>query len=509
MNTELLFTRDMEDLRISNKELSKRYLGFPEGLTFNEFKLLNPEIRKQVILRNPILHTDAYNRTMEYVEGEDWKKDATYALQFRKAKEGYLIVAGVYDVCQKIADVKITQDELNFAKDYYKDANGVNYFNEDKWQYIIDKHGGKLPISIDSLKDGSAVLPGDPILRVSGPNELIAHFEPYFHHIFYQTLVATNAHQITEQLGRDRFIEVGLRGAETEEKHLMAVKAMYIGGGITLTSSDMASGYYPKFKLVGTLGHRFIQAYETEEEAFRKSIESLDAVTLLVDLNNSISGIDLAIRLKKEYRNSGKKIWMRLDSGNILQQTLYALARQKEQGLTDPLLDKIVVENIEQISDMVNIDKEVTNEGFDAKSFVIYGAGGLLISENTQRCDASTGFKLTRIGNRPTIKFSDSPGKESIPGIPTIIVDNRKRIISQANEGQVIQSLFYPAYHNKQLLFADNIEEARINALESFELVRDQATKKQRTQLSIETQGLIEDLKSKVLEKGGDIYEGN
>jgi hypothetical protein len=59
------------------------------------------------------------------------------------------------------------------------------------------------------------------------------------------------------------------------------------------------------------------------------------------------------------------------------------------------------------------------------------------------------------------------------------------------------------------LLFADNLEEARINALQSFELVRDQASKKLRTQLSIETQGLVEDLRSKVFEKGGDIYEGN
>ncbi len=515
MNTELLFTRDMEGIGFKSKELSQRYFGFPEGLTFDEFKCLSPELRKQVILRNPILHTDAYNRTMEYVEGEDWSKDATYALQFRKAKEGYLIVAGIYDLCQKIADVRITQAELDFAKDYYENAQGINYFNADKWQYVIDQHDGKLPISIDSLKDGSAVLPGDPVLRVSGPNELIAHFEPYFHHIFYQTLVATNAHQITEQLGRDRFIEVGLRGAETEEKHLMAVKAMYIGGGITYTSSDLAAGYYPQFKLVGTMGHRFVQAYETEEQAFRKAIESLDAVTLLVDLNNSIQGIDLAIKLKKEYRASGKKIWIRLDSGNVSEQTLYALARQKEEGLTDPSLDKIIVEGVEHISDMVDIDRAVEKEGFDPKRFVMYGAGGLLISDDTQRCDASTGFKLTRIGKRPTIKFSDSTEKESIPGIPTLTVKDGKRFIAQAGEGEANRPLYFSAYYNKQLLIVDNIEGARINTLQSFELIRDAASKRQRTELSPKTKMLTNSLRNVTsinvasLAKGRGIYEGN
>ena len=87
------------------RELSQRYLGFPEDLSFNEFRLLSPEIRRQVILRNPIIQTDSYNRTMEHLAGEDWDKEGVYVLQFRKGRFGYLIAAGIRDAVQSIADI--------------------------------------------------------------------------------------------------------------------------------------------------------------------------------------------------------------------------------------------------------------------------------------------------------------------------------------------------------------------------------------------------------------------
>ena len=508
MNIELLNKNEAIEAQRRSAELSQRYKGFPEGLTFNEFQTLSPELKKLIILRNPILHTDSYNRTMEHVEGEDWKKEATYALQFRKAEKGYIIVAGTHDLFRKIADIEITRDQVDFARDYFEQVAGINYFNAEKWNYIIEEHGGKLPLKIDSLKEGSAVLPGDPILRVSGPNEIVAHFEPYFHHIFYQSLVATNAHEIARRIGPDRFIEVGLRGVETEEKHLMALKAMYIGGGLRYTSSDLAAAYYPQFKLVGTMGHRYVQSYESEEAAFRKAIESLDSVSLLVDLNNSMNGIDLAIALKKEYRETGKGIWIRLDSGNVLEQLIYALKRQNEEGLSDPTRDKVVVEGIETIQDMVEIDRAIESLGIDAKSFVIYGAGGLLVSEDTQRCDASTGFKLAKIGDKPTMKFSDSKDKASIPGMPTIILRKGIREIAQLGELGNGRSLYFPMYRDGALLSVDNIEGARINAQQTFDLIKHKVQEGQTTELSYQTKLLIADIRRKAFERGSSNGNG-
>jgi nicotinate phosphoribosyltransferase len=499
MNAEYLEMNETENL---NFELNQRYLGFPEDLSYGEFRCLTPETRKQVILRNPILHTDSYNRTMEYLGSEDAKTEATYALQFRKSPHGYLILAGINELVEKISSITITQDQLDFAKDYFASTSGIKYFNPKVWQEIIDDHKGKIPIEIYAPPEGTAVLPGDPVLRVKGPNEVVAHFEPYFHHLFYPSLVATNAHEITRIVGPGRFIEVGLRGAETEEKHMIAVRAMYIGGGIKSTSSDMANAYYPQFNLVGTMGHRFVQAFETEEEAFRTAIERTDSISLLIDLNNSIDGIDLALKLKQEYRQTGKKIWIRLDSGNILEQTLYVLGKQKKLGMQDPTLDKVVVEGIEHLSEIDEIENAVTNKGIKPKDFVTYGAGYLLITDNTTRNDASTGFKITKLGDRPTAKFSDTPGKRSIPGEPTIIFKHGRRVISQV--GEKGWDLFRPVYKNGLNLVSDNIEIARANAIRSFDEISDEVAGQQRSQISPRTENLIFLLKQKVM-RGGEL----
>lgn len=463
-------------------------MGFPKGLTYADFRMLPEQVRRIIVGNNKIIQTDTYNRTMEYVQGEEGLAPETYVLQLRKAQEGYLIVYGVREQLENIAATRITQSELDFAKDFYANHARIPYFNPDKWQEIIDKYGGRLPLDVDAVADGTAILPGDPVMRVSGPGELVAHFEPYFHRIFYPSRVATIAHEIDEKVGRDRFIEVGKRGVANEETHLIAAAAMFVGGGINLTSNDAAVVCYEDLRDIGTIGHRFIQAAETEEQAFRRAIEKLDAVALLVDLHNSIHGIDLAIRLKEEYRNTGKRIWMRLDSGDVSAQTLYALQQFREKGFIDPLLDKIIVESVESVDEMAAIDKRAIDAGFDPKKFVLYGAGELLVYKDTGRSFASTGFKLTRHGARDTMKYSDSIGKASFPGTPTLVEFEGQRFVSQVGELNGGKDLLVPALRGGQVLFREDLGEARKIAESTFNAIKQAAQANSRSSISSETQ---------------------
>lgn len=488
-----------------DKALQKRYFDFPPHLTYDTFTKLSPEVRQAILSTNPIIRTDTYNRTMEHLSGNEWKTPATYVLQMRHADRGYLITAGVEDAVRKVSQTTITQEMLDFATDYYRHVNGVSFFNPSMWQEVIDIHHGKLPFTIDCVPDGTAILPGDPVMRISGPNELVAHFEPDFHQAFYPTLVATNAHQIAQTIGANRFIEVGLRGAQTDQDHLTALKAAYIGGGITRTSNDQAFGLHPEFHLVGTIGHRKVQEFVDEEKAFRDAIAKLDSVTLLVDLNDAYNGIEIALRLKKEYRDQAKTIWMRLDSGDVGQQTVYALQRQREEGLLDPQKDKIVVEGIEAIEDMARIDQMVQAAGFDPKQFVLYGAGGLLISNHTTRADASTAFKLAQYDGRPTMKFSNSPGKESIPGQPTLVMTGGHRVIAQEGEYPVSASLFIRAYEKGRVYLQSDLPRARAQADASYnQLAQTLQTKSDR---SSQTAELIENIRLERTRRDVRIYE--
>ncbi len=421
-------------------QLEKDLFGFPDDVSYADFLGLPDDMREEIVKRNRVLQTDTYNRTMSHAKGEEWSVPETYVLQCRRAPHGFLITDGVRKCLNSLFRLPITANEVQFATDFYRTKAKVPYFNERMWNMVLDDHGGVMPLTINALPDGTAILPGDPILRVEGPGELAAHFEPVYHRIFYPTLVGADAYMIDKSVGPGRFAEFGKRGAITEEQHMTALRSMFQASGIRLTSNDAMVAAYPDiFTDSGTIGHRFLQFYDTEEEAMRHAIEQTDKCLLLVDLSgDSIRGIDLVCKLKQEYRHTGKVIWPRLDSGMLKDQAAYALRRFKELGFNDPQLDKILAEDLSEIKDMTDIDEHVRDEGFEPEGSILYGAGSMLISRNKSRSDASSGYKLSAVYRHGTmkakIKFGEG-GKNSLPGRPTVFqLPDQGRMIGQDGE---------------------------------------------------------------------------
>jgi putative nicotinate phosphoribosyltransferase len=451
-------------------EKAREAVEFP-SISFEEFKRYPTTLRTQLLARNRIINTDTYNRTMCELTGRLFTSSqgrtpeavergqalhrkggpmATFALQMRRSPFNYLVVAGVEDLVEELTMLPISRAELDFAKAWYRETN-VPFFNEEMWTHVVDERQGRLPFDISAVRDGTILFPGEPVLTVRGPEEMVAHFEHVFHRLFYPTLVATRARELLTILGdSSRFIEVGKRAAITEPQHYQALKAMAIGGGFAATSNDAGFGLFG-MKDVGTIGHRYVQRFPNEESAFRHAIENLPGVTLLVDLHNTIEGIDLAVRLKEEYRDTRKPIGVRLDSGDIKEQTRYFLRETNARHMTDPRLDFVVVEGIDTLEELKEIERMVKDEFTEEdRARVLYGAGGLLVSDQTGRKDASTGFKLSRYTDdafeeQPTLKNSDSPGKRSDPGTPRLMLVDSQRVLAQEGEefnGEVL-NLFH------------------------------------------------------------------
>jgi putative nicotinate phosphoribosyltransferase len=467
-------------------------LVFPD-INLAEFKRLPFTAQRSIISRNRIINTDTYNRTMQHLSSSTLQKTdpvsdihattknakATFSLQMRRSPFPYLVSCGIEDKVEELTLIPISRAELSFAKEYYKETK-VPFFNETLWQSIIENNGGHLPFEIYGVRDGTILLPGETMLTVKGHEEIIAHFEHVFHRTFYQTLVATRAHALIQIIkDPNRFVEVGKRASITEEQHLDALKALYIGGGIKMTSNDAGVIMLP-IRDTGTIGHRYVQRFTSEEAAFRHAIESLDKVTLLVDLVDTYQGILLALKLKQEYRHTNKVIWLRLDSGDILDQVRFFLRETEKIGFKDPQLDKVIVEGIDSLEEIRDIEQMLDSE-FEpsVKERVVYGAGGLMVSSQTSRADASTGFKLAEFSDQhgnslATMKFSNSPGKISYPGVPRLAIVEGKRTIMQEGEtpsGSIIE-LFDSLYVNNIPMLSDNsMDEARQRLLEQTQLL--------------------------------------
>ena len=468
----------------------------------NENRLAAAEMpdwqRMEHLAQNRIINSDTYNRTMDYLRGpEGWREQETYILQMRRSPYGYLVAAGIEDAIDELTSRPITQTELDEAEAHFE-KNNVPFFNKAMWQEIIDNNEGLLPIEISGVRDGTVMLPGEPMLQVTGPGELIAHFEHIFHRPYYDTLVATKAHEILRVVkDPQRFIEVGKRGTPDEVTHMRATKAMQIGGGFTLTSNDGAVAAFEDLQSVGTIGHRYVQRFPTVESAFRNAIERLDAVILLVDLVDSYDGMRTALELKEEFRDTEKKLWIRLDSGDIKEQVRFYLDECKKMGFDDTNRDKVVVEGIESLDELRDIEESLSEE---EKPFVVYGAGGLLVAQDTTRADASTGFKLSEYEDPETgemiacQKFSDSPGKESLPGKPTVVelVDGR-RIIAQVGEyafeaKDVLLRLLYANNHMFEKTPIKTAAEVRERGYTRLETMIENG---ERTEISPQTARLI------------------
>ncbi len=96
--------------------------AFPD-VSYQEYQSIQDlDVRSDIAKRNKIVQTDAYNRTMTHIKGEDWRKEEVYGLSLRRssAKE-YVVIDGIRKQIQDIFSRPLGQAELDFAAEYYAD----------------------------------------------------------------------------------------------------------------------------------------------------------------------------------------------------------------------------------------------------------------------------------------------------------------------------------------------------------------------------------------------------
>ena len=443
--------------------------AFPE-ISYSEFESIDDlDLRKEIAGLNKILLTDTYNRTMAHTRGEMGKKEETYTLTFRKPLyEGAPIVAyGVRNIVKRVLARRITESELEFAREFFEaqaKKGGNGYFDYEAWAKVVRENDGFMPITVRAVEDGTLLKAGEPVLSVTGPGEMAAHFEPIFLRLFYQSAVATELNVLENVLGSGRVVEFGSRSAWNNATHFDALEALAVGGGLVGTSDDAGAAALPGLRAAGTIAHRFLASYPTEEGAFREAIEKNEKIALLIDLIEPYRGIDRAVALKKEYRASGKAVWMRLDSGDLAAQAVYALEQCRDRGMLDPALDKVVVADISSVADVIRVEEAVAKAGFDPKKFIVYGLGGLLVATKKTRDALSAAFKLTETEDGVTGKLSADAGKVAVPGKINVEIREGERAI--VNEAEEIQGkrLLKLVYSNGKTFFEEKSDVKAVEA---------------------------------------------
>jgi nicotinate phosphoribosyltransferase len=148
----------------------------------------------------------------------------------------------------------------------------------------------------------------------------------------------------------------------------------------------------------GTAGHSWIQAYETEREAYQRLQNLLgDATVYLIDTYDTVEGAKLAASL-------GKPLWgVRLDSGNLVE-----LSRAVRKILDEAGLQDVKIMATSDLNEYKILEFAAARAPIDA-----FGVGTDLAT-STDSPNLGVVYKLVELDGRVTAKFSED--KQTLPG---------------------------------------------------------------------------------------------
>jgi nicotinic acid phosphoribosyltransferase len=310
------------------------------------------------------------------------------------------------------------------------------------------------------------------MMSVEGAGGLVTHLEPHLEQIFAPLIQATKARLMFEVTG-NKFAEFGLRANENENNHVTLNHAVYVGAGFRLTSDDQAVFLFPEyFDDIGTVGHEFIMAYQqqgrtleqAQELAFCDFVAANKRSALLTDTIDTLkSGLPAILKLIKENKGNGKIILPRFDSGDVPAQCIYWKKMTLDAGITET---QMVVEDGYTPEKAKKTKQMYAAAGFNPEEIIV-GAGGYF-QENNLRDTASLVYKRSATEHdgrlEASLKFSDSPGKESIPGQIRIYEKGRNLVVAQEGEKIDGKMLSVQLVKNGRINYFENLAEQNARA---------------------------------------------
>jgi nicotinate phosphoribosyltransferase len=422
--------------------------------------------------------TDTYKRTMWAAVPDIAVQRAAYTLTMRKGlpevgADGRLIMAGHEAMLAQWFHRPLKRSDVELARRWFRERSAVRAFPDEAWDAVLAGQPGeeiRLPIDVWGFAGGQTFLAGVPCLVFEGPGGIVSYLEPAMCRYFAPVIQATKARLM--KLATPRDAEFGLRASPVEVCNLILLLARYVGGGGRLTSNDTAEFLYPDlFQSIGTIGHEMMSATQSldrtlgdaEYEMMDRFVTRMGTASLLADLVDAETvGLENALRVIKSHPETDR-VGIRVDSGDIAGQCVLYFRKLKEVGVKP----RLIVFEDEVSPDAVRHVYQVFREQTGEEPTMLFpGAGGYwwkLVHRDT----VSAAFKRSATGDRPNVKFSNSPGKESIAGYLRVYGRDDTLIVADASEPP-----------QGEPLFVRLVDQGRIVYRESFP---DQAARADRT----------------------------
>ncbi|BBC29622.1 Nicotinate phosphoribosyltransferase [Streptomyces graminofaciens] len=353
--------------------------------------------------------TDLYEVTMamSYLR-EGMTGPATFSLFVRDlpTDRGFLVAAGL-------------ESTLDFLSGFRVDAEDVDAFAAALHRPPRDLApllGMEFTGEVRAVPEGRIVLAGEPLLEVTAPLPQAQLVETYvLNQVSHRTTIASKAARCVLAAQGHPVVDFSLRRTHGPQAGYQAARLSAMVG--FAGTSNVAAATAEGLPAVGTMAHSYIEAFGTEEAAFRAFARSHPGpVTFLVDTYDTEAGVRLAARVLRDLdRGPGSAV--RLDSGD-----LGALARRARA-----LLDAAGLPDVRIVAsgglDEYSVDGLVRS----GAPIDVYAVGTRVgVSADAPFLDSA--YKMVEYDGRPVMKLSSAkvtaPGQKQVfrrPGYADVI----------------------------------------------------------------------------------------
>ncbi|MES2061184.1 MAG: nicotinate phosphoribosyltransferase [Bacteroidota bacterium] len=370
---------------------------------------------------NLILLADAY----KYAHHKFYYPGTTQIYSYLESRGGMFdetIFFGLqYFLKEYLQGQAFTQQDIDEADGFLKQVFGRDdVFDKAKFQYILDKYNGHLPVKIKAVAEGIAVPTSNVLMTIENTDPecywLTNLLETLLMQVWYPCTVATLSNQIRKvvtqfynetasdgaEAGIDFVLnDFGFRGVSSVESAKIGGAAHLInfGGSDNLAGSGMAINYYDATKVYGlsipATEHSIctLLGRDGELEVFKHVLRSFPTGTIAC-VSDSFN-IFKACReywggaLKEEILNRNGTLVIRPDSGDpirtlleifkILFETFGFTINAKGYKVLPPQVRVIQGDGV-NYAEIINIYNALKANGISAENLVL-GMGGALLQK--------------------------------------------------------------------------------------------------------------------------------
>lgn len=251
------------------------------------------------------------------------------------ARYDHTMFFGLQYLLKEYLTSPVTKEDIDKAEHLVKAHLGPDFvFDRSRWDHIVEQHGGKLPVFIEAVPEGTVVPVGNVLMQVSNTDPKCAwltnHLETLLTHVWASSTVATKSFYVKKFLERElektcdvgaafaglpfMLHDFGMRGVSSMESAGIGGLAHLISfmGTDTVIALETASDYYGATSAVG------FSVAATEHSIMTAGGEEGEESVIQHVLDRHPKGILSVVSDSYNYKNCVEILWCKKFKDQVL-----------------------------------------------------------------------------------------------------------------------------------------------------------------------------------------------